>query len=193
MKRKHSLLFALLLAGIFMPAGGKTSEPDSAANRWATKIEASELRNAHKVCDELYRGGRLAPTGAAVLKGMGVKTVVSLRVRRSDWRSVGRTNLDYIQIPVVAERPTENEVVQFLRIATDKSRQPVYVYCNYGSDRTGMMCAVYRIVVCGWSKEEAIREMTQGSFGYHQQYWQVVSLVRNLDVERIKRRAGVQE
>jgi tyrosine-protein phosphatase SIW14 len=29
------------------------------------------------------------------------------------------------------------------------------------------MIAVYRIAVQGWSKAEAIREMTEGDFGFH--------------------------
>lgn len=191
MTYQHYLRCAILLVGILMPASGGTSEPDTAANQWAAKIEAPELRRCYRVTDELYRGGRLTPAGAALLESLGVKTVVSLRMRRSDWKSVGGTSLDFYQIPVKAWRPTEDEVVEFLKIATDKSRQPVYVYCNRGAERTGMMCAVYRMVVCGWSKEEAIREMTQGPFDYHQRWWQVVSLVENLDVERLKRRAGL--
>lgn len=38
---------------------------------------------------------------------------------------------------------------------------------RHGSDRTGTMCALYRIAVQGWSKEDAIREMTAGGFGFH--------------------------
>ncbi len=35
----------------------------------------------------------------------------------------------------------------FLRIVTDPKRVPVLVHCQAGADRTGTMCAVYRIAV----------------------------------------------
>ncbi len=59
------------------------------------------------------------------------------------------------------------EAVRFLQIVTDSKRTPVLVHCQYGADRTGAMCALNRIAVQNWTKEEAIGEMTQGGFGFH--------------------------
>jgi protein-tyrosine phosphatase len=63
----------------------------------------------------------------------------------------------------------------------------VFVHCHRGIDRTGMMCAVYRMVVCGWSKEEALDEMTNGPFGYDGMFSNVVDFLWRLDVEELKR------
>jgi len=71
-----------------------------------------------------------------------------------------------------------------------KARTPVFFHCKHGADRTGTMCAVYRIAVCGWSKDEAIAEMTQGGFGYHTVWTNLIKFIRKLDVEDVKRRAG---
>ena len=57
---------------------------------------------------------------------------------------------------------------------------------------TGMMTAIYRIAVEGWSKEDAIAEMTQGGFGFHEVWKNLVDYVRELDVERLKREAGIR-
>ena len=35
---------------------------------------------------------------------------------------------------------------------------PVYVHCEHGSDRTGLLIALYRVVHQGWTREEANRE-----------------------------------
>jgi len=51
-----------------------------------------------------------------------------------------------------------------------------------------MMCAVYRIVVQGWTKDAAIKEMTGGGFGLHAVWQNRVEYVRQLNVEKIKGR-----
>ena len=55
------------------------------------------------------------------------------------------------------------------------------------------MCAIYRVAVCGWTKEEAIEEMTRGGFGFHEIWENLPKYVRELDVEQIKRRAGMAD
>jgi protein tyrosine/serine phosphatase len=87
--------------------------------------------------------------------------------------------------------PVTGDVVRFLKIVTDPNHTPVFVHCQHGADRTGTMCAVYRIAVQGWSKDEAIAEMTKGGFGHHAIYKNLVKFVRDLDIDEIKRAAGL--
>jgi protein tyrosine phosphatase (PTP) superfamily phosphohydrolase (DUF442 family) len=185
------VLLALLLVIGWTPTYGEPPERHPATTDALIKIEGSGLRNVFRVCDGLYRGGRLTPEGAAQLKCMGVKTVISLRIRPNDESFIRCAGLDYVHIPFKTWRPNDEQVIQFLKIATDKNCQPVYFYCNRGAERTGMMCAVYRMAVCGWSREEAICEMTQGPFDYHPIWKKVLAYVENVDVECIKRRAGL--
>ena len=49
-----------------------------------------------------------------------------------------------------------------------------------------MLCAVYRIVVEGWDKDEAIEEMTEGSFAFRSVQKNLVGYVRKLDIDEIK-------
>lgn len=35
---------------------------------------------------------------------------------------------------------------------------PVYVHCEHGADRTGLLIALYRVIHQGWTREEANRE-----------------------------------
>ena len=88
--------------------------------------------------------------------------------------------------------PEEKEIVRFLQIVTDPRRQPVLVHCQHGADRTGTMCALYRVAVQGWTKGEAIREMTDGGYGFHSTWKNLIQWVRDLDVEQIKKRAGLK-
>lgn len=44
------------------------------------------------------------------------------------------------------------------------------VHCLHGEDRTGMVCAAYRIMVQGWSLDQAVNEMM--IMGFHKwAYW----------------------
>jgi len=43
--------------------------------------------------------------------------------------------------------------------------------------------------VQGWTKDEAIAEMTQGGFGFHEVWQNLVEYLRDLDVEKLKRQA----
>ena len=73
------------------------------------------------------------------------------------------TDLDYEHITMTAWHPERKEAVRFLKIATDPENKPVLVHCLHGADRTGAMCALYRIAVQGWTKEEAGMETEMGS------------------------------
>ena len=64
---------------------------------------------------------------------------------------------------------------------------PVLVHCQHGADRTGTMCAVYRIAVDGWTKKEAIREMRDGGFNFHEVWQNLPRWIEDLDVESIRR------
>ena len=41
------------------------------------------------------------------------------------------------------------DVVRFLKIVTDPESGSVLVHCLHGADRTGTMCALYRVAVEG--------------------------------------------
>ena len=55
------------------------------------------------------------------------------------------------------------------------------------------MVAVYRIAVIGWSKGEAIREMTEGGFGFHPIWSNLSAWIQGADFDRIKKGRLVSE
>jgi len=152
-----------------------------------------DLPNFHQVTADLYRGGQPTEKGVWQLKEMGIRTIVNLRSFHSDRGMIGRTGLDYDHIYMKAWHPEEKEVVHFLKIVTDKKRTPVFVHCQHGADRTGTMVAIYRIAVCGWDKEKALKEMTEGPFGFHGIWRNLVTYVDKLDMDEIKREVGIAE
>ena len=53
---------------------------------------------------------------------------------------------------------------QFLKLVNDPANQPVFVHCQGGRHRTGVMTAVYRMTRDGWNPEQAYQEMKQYNF-----------------------------
>jgi protein tyrosine/serine phosphatase len=159
--------------------------------RWATPLARPGLPNLHRVSDTYYRGAQPSAEGMRELERLGVRTVVNLRAVNSDRDEIGDAKLAYEHISFKAWHAEDEDVVRFLRIVTAEERQPVFVHCQHGADRTGMMTAIYRITVEGWSKDDAIAEMTEGGYGFHAIWKDLVEYVRELDVERLKREAGV--
>jgi protein tyrosine phosphatase (PTP) superfamily phosphohydrolase (DUF442 family) len=168
-------------------AAGQESPEGVRPATWAQPLSRPGLPNFYKISDDLYRGEQPTAAGFAELKKMGIKTVVNLRALHSDPGEKVDMGLDVEHIEVEPWNLDETDVVRFLRIVTDKSCTPVFVHCQHGSDRTGTMSAAYRIVVQGWSKDEAIREMTRGGFGYHEGWENLQTFLRQLDVGAIQK------
>ncbi len=205
MKKKSFLIF---LVGAVMGAAGmyvalsynhqtgwfsanRTRDAGAPPGRWAKPMEETGLPNLHRVTKDLYRGAQPTVDGMKKLKEMGVKTVVNLRSFHSDRDEIGDTGLAYEHITMKAWHPERKELIRFMRITTDPNRTPVFVHCQHGSDRTGTMCAVYRLAVCGWSKDDAIDEMTGGGFGFHGAWDNLVEYLRKVDIEEIKKQVGL--
>ena len=178
-----------VIGGCFWPMADTC--PVLSKDHWAKPIRKPGLGNFYRISKTLYRGEQPTAEGMKQLEAMGIKTVVNLRQHHSDDDILKGVNLSCENIPTSAFGMNADEVVAFLRIATDTSRQPVFVHCKHGADRTGVMCAAYRIVVQGWSKADALAEMTGGGFGHHKIWFNLRRFVSNLDVADIKRRAGL--
>ena len=172
----------------------RQAETINVHKKWAERIELPGLPNLHKVSDDLYRGAQPSAEGMRQLEKIGIKTVVNLRSSHSDRDELQGTGLAYEHIEMTAWGKPENEdVLRFLQIVSDSNSLPVFVHCQHGADRTGTVCAVYRIAVQGWNKDEAIEEMTKGGFGFHSIWQNLPDYVRNLNVQNIKQEAGINQ
>ena len=164
----------------------------SRPSNWAQPINLHGVPNLHKVSDQLYRSAQPTAEGMRDLKALGIKTIVNLRSFHSDRDEIGQTRLGYEHIYMKAWHAEEEDIVRFLTIVTDPRRTPVLVHCQHGADRTGTMCAVYRLAVQGWTKEEALKEMTEGGFGFHPIWQNLLDWINDLDIGKIKQKGGIK-
>jgi len=163
----------------------------SESDHWAQPVKLKGVPNLHKVTDDLYRSAQPSTVGMKNLKEFGIETIVNLRSFHWDRDEIGDTGLAYEHIYMKAWHPEEKEIVRFLQIVTNSRRTPVLVHCQHGADRTGTMCAVYRLFIQSWSMDEAIREMKDGSFGFHEIWINLEPWIRSLNANMIRQRAGL--
>ena len=68
------------------------------------------------------------------------------------------SGITYTNVPFKGlSRPTDAQMTTLLAVIQSLPA-PVFVHCEHGCDRTGMIIACYRIRHDGWSKETALGE-----------------------------------
>ena len=163
----------------------------AAASAPAQRMSLNGVPNLYRVSDGLYRGAVPSAEGMRQLRDMGVKTVVDLRWEGNDRGAIAGTGLQYEHMSFWTYTVKEADVVRFLHLAGDARTAPVYVHCRRGADRTGFICAVYRVVIEGWSRDQAVHEMVDGGFGFDMTYQNLISYIRTMNVENLRRKAGL--
>lgn len=183
--RKKRVLLCLTLGVLSVagtgPSGAAENSIAPRPSAWATPTNRPGLSNLFKVSTVLYRGAQPEAEGFKQLEAMGVKTVINLRDFHDDSKLLAGTSLRYVHIPINTLTLDTNEVVRFMNAVTDTNNWPVFVHCKLGADRTGTMVAIYRILVEGWSKQDAIREMRDGGFGHNTLYKNLIGLIEKTD------------
>jgi protein tyrosine/serine phosphatase len=81
---------------------------------------------------------------------------------------------------------TDEQVIDVMMVLSRTEDGPFLIHCNHGSDRTGLMAAMYRILEQGWSREDALAEMTEGGYGFHSIWSNISRFVREADLEELR-------
>lgn len=159
--------------------------------RWASRIEERGLPNFHRINENFYRCAQPTAEGLAAAEKLGIKTVISLRAFHSDDDEAKFTNLKLERIRFNTWHPENEDVLRFLKIVANTNAGPFLIHCQHGADRTGTMTAIYRVAVQGWKKDDAIKEMTEGGFGYHAVWVNLIRYLKKLDVDALRKQAGL--
>ena len=154
--------------------------------QWATPIQLAGVGNLYKVTDYLYRSDQPSAEGMKNLEKMGIKTIINLRAFYSDTDEIEGTGLLNEELSVKAWHMEDEDVIRVLRIIRKRENGPFLIHCSRGADRVGLMCAMFRIVEQGWSKDEAIQEMVKGGYGFQAIWINIIQYVKNVDVDRIR-------
>jgi protein tyrosine/serine phosphatase len=160
---------------------------DSALPRpeeWAQSVEVHY--NLFKMSPTLYRSALPDRGAVPLLEKLKVGTVISF-LPESDSSWLTTPGIAQIQLPYRTNHVDDAQVLNALRtIQAAEAKGPVLMHCKHGSDRTGLMAAMYRVVLQGWSKEDALNEMTQGGFGDSTHFKDSVRYMMQADVDKLR-------
>jgi uncharacterized protein (TIGR01244 family) len=137
-----------------------------------------DIENFDKVDARLYRGAQPDKVNFAKLAKIGIKTIINLRhdPKGFEQSAVEAAGMRYIQMPLRSKKPpTDEQINQFLQMVISSESAPVFVHCEYGRHRTGVMVAIYRMNRYKWSVNDAFQEMDKYGFdqGGHPERWRV--------------------
>ncbi len=175
---RGAIAAALLTFGPLALAAGETPAD------WAKPVDKSF--NLYQMSPTLYRSALPDSADLPVLQRLQVKTVVSF-IKDDDRAWIGQQGIETVSFPTHADRVDDADVLKVLRILQKAEQDgPVLMHCKHGSDRTGLFSAMYRTVIQGWSKEDALKEMTEAGFGSADDMDDAIAYVRKADIGKLQ-------
>ncbi len=168
---------------IFLAAARLLSAQERPA-AWAQPVTATGLPNFHRVTETVYRSAQPWAEGFRAVEKMGIRTVISLRDDVGDEEFAAGTKLRLVRVPVTLAGINDDAVLRVLAELEKKENGPFLVHCQMGADRTGAVMAMHRIVVQGWKREDALREMREG--GFHFGIEAFARYVESADIARLR-------
>lgn len=155
----HNPRVRRLLVAAFLAAAPLLAQQEEFPKR----IELRGVANLAQVSPVLYRGAQPNGEGFRNLRELGVRTVLSMRSAHDDRRLLGGLGLYTFRIPAHQWHPESQDVLAALKLILTPNFQPVFVHCQAGKDRTGLVVAAYEVLELGKTVEQAVAE--RRSFG----------------------------
>jgi protein tyrosine/serine phosphatase/arylsulfatase A-like enzyme len=160
--------FTLLVISLICFTSAAMAAPPTASPSpaMAERIKVDGIDHFARMDTDVYRGATPTLDGLRALARERVKTLVCLRTEVPYPKMAQELGLRVEHLPLSPfKTPSRETILRFLEITTDPSAKPVFFHCLQGEDRTGVMAAVYRMQVQGWSEEMALAEMKEFGFG----------------------------
>lgn len=149
------------------------------------------LKNFYRIGNEVYRSDQPSAACFRELEKFGIREVLNLRCHHSDIKEAQGTNIHLHHLRTRATLLNIDDLKAAMRIIRDR-RGPILFHCWHGSDRTGAVAAMYRILFQGIDKQEAIDEMVEGIFGFHMIFDQIIDVIDEADTDTIREELGIR-
>ena len=122
--------------------------------------------NLHKVGAKAYRAAQPAPHHFRRFARLGVRTVVNLRGGREfgsyplEIEACARHAFAYEELRLRSRDAPALEVLEDVAALLDRVEYPILFHCKSGADRSGLMGALYLMLVEGASPTEAKKQLS---------------------------------
>jgi hypothetical protein len=191
-RRRASVRISLVAALLaFLPGAGEggAQPAENRPAQWAQpQAPLAGAPNLFLVAPNFYRSAQPTAEGfRALSEQFGVKTAISMRANHSDAPLVRGTGIRTARFPTNTWSIDRASVIGALRVLRREAQSGVVLlHCQHGADRTGLVAALYRVLYQGWNKEDAIKEMQQGGYGYHAVWGDIPRFIRKVNVEQLR-------
>ena len=195
------IVASLLLAALGAQVAAQTADTTPAATaapaassarpgHWAEPLTLEGVPNLHRISPLLYRSEQPTAVGMKNLEKLGIRTVINLRWFNSDRKEAQGTTLRTERVKILTWNVDDDHVIAVMRMLKQTENGPFLIHCQHGADRTGLMSAMYRILEQGWTVDDALAELTEGGYGYHSIWTNILRYVRSADVDRLRAEIG---
>ncbi len=181
----------LLLTGTACVSGAAKGDALVNAERpehWAQPVTVEGVPNLYRITPTLYRSGQPSAAGMKNLESLGIRTVINLRATNSDDAEASGTSLRLQNTKILTWHITDAHVIEVMRILKKSENGPFLIHCNHGSDRTGLMTAMYRVLEQNWNAEDALAELVKGGYGFHRIWSNIPRYLRKVSAEELRAR-----
>jgi protein tyrosine phosphatase (PTP) superfamily phosphohydrolase (DUF442 family) len=123
-----------------------------------------DIFNYLYLTEKLSSSGMPTPEQLKEVAEAGVKFVVNLATSKSEGaipnegEVFANLGVDYLSIPVDWEKPTQQNLEDFMNAMDAHKNVRVLVHCQANFRATGFV-ALYRVLRLGWKKEEAFVDL----------------------------------
>jgi len=184
-------LLCLSTAGVLAAQTARTEVAASPAaparsTQWAVPIALEGVPNLHQITPTLYRSEQPTAAGMKNLEKLGIRTVINLRFFNDDDQEAAGTMLRTERVKILTWNIDDDHVVAVMRMLRQPENGPFLIHCQHGADRTGLMSAMYRVLEQGWSVDDALAELTDGGYGYHSVWTNILRYIRSADLDALR-------
>lgn len=153
---------------------------------WAQPVIGFQVENFYKIDEAVYRAEQPNDNDVKALEAAGIRSLLNLREYHKDNDEARGTQMKLYRVPMNAGNVNDPLIEQALTNLAH-AEKPVLIHCWHGSDRTGVVVAMYRMVFQNWPREKAIDEFKNGGFGYHEWWYpNILEYLQRVDIEKMK-------
>lgn len=185
---KHFLRLLIILICYF----GTTTQNEIFAQKnveriswWAKKVDSTGLNNLYKLNDSIYRSEQPDSIAFANLKKIGIKSILNITTQQNDTAIPGNQDFNFYFVRMKAERFSDSDIINALTVIRNAPK-PILIHCRHGSDRTGVVIAMYRIIYENHTKQEALDELRNGGYGFNTIFVNIPKYIKKVNIAKLR-------
>lgn len=123
-------------------------------------------RNLHQVAPGVWRSNQPSPAQLRKLHAMGIRTVLNLRGKVAqgfylfEEETCAYLGMTLIDVPLSAKKAPPREKLEEINRLFHSMEKPFVIHCKSGADRTGLVSALYLLLIENRPIEEAQKQLS---------------------------------